>query len=58
MHEPRGTVSRTSPAPSVDEIRRRVISDLVDLELRSSQPAPRRPRMSLLRSRARGSHAA
>jgi hypothetical protein len=58
MHEPGGTLSRTSPAPSIDEIRRRVISDLVDLELRAAQPAPRRPRMSLLRSRARGSQAA
>ena len=58
MHESRGTLSRTSPAPSIDEIRRRVISDLVDLELRSSQPAPRRPRMSLLRHRGRGGQAA
>ena len=57
MHEPRGTLTRTSPAPTVDEIRRRVISELVDLELRAVQPASRRPRMSVLR-RSRGSHAA
>ncbi len=43
--------SERGPA-SVDEIRRRVISDLVDLDIRHAQPLPRRRRLAGLRRRS------
>ena len=58
MDDSRGSASRTSHAPSIDELRRRVISDLVDIELRAAQPAPRRPRIGRLRGRVRGTQPA
>jgi hypothetical protein len=58
MDDPRGSASRTSQTPGIDELRRRVISDLVDIELRAAQPAPRRPWMGRLRGRLRGAQPA
>ena len=51
MDVPRGSEPRPVSAPvvgpSIDQIRRRVISDLVDLDLRQmpSRPGSRRPRL-------------